>query len=196
MSEHAYPPAPSAMDGGYFAAPVPAQPIGGYGMPSGGAGGWSAAPAPRTGGDVPAWVVVVATVLVLTGAAAGWLGLTMVVTLDAIGAVGAGEGVLVRALLLLLNAAANLVLAHQLLRGAEQARWLVSGLCGWWVVYWLWKTSQLGELTGSAAASPFGSGLGQVGTMLTLGLLLLSGLAAGTAGLLWTSSAGRHFTGR
>lgn len=191
------------LDGGYFAAPVRGVPSG-YGEPA-----WSvpaqvpsgpvppAPPAAR--GEAPGWVWVVATVLALTGIAAGWVGMTAVVALNAVSGLGAaadGEGVLLRALLLMLNAAVNLALAYQLLRGWEPARWAVTAICAWWTAYWLWKTSEMGDLTGMAAATPFMGGLGQLGTMLTLGLLMLAGLAAGTAGLLWTSAVGRHLTGR
>lgn len=190
----------SSPDGGFFAAPLPTASVGSYVPPAAQPTGWGGGPAvpaaPPAAGAVPIWVAAAATVLVLTGAAAGWLGLTLVVTVDAVGVGVDGEGVLVRALLLLLNAAANVVLAHQLLRGSEAARWLVSALCAWWALYWLWKTSQLSDLTGQLGATPFMGGLGQVGTMLTLGLLLLVSLAGATAGLLWTSAAGRHFTGR
>jgi hypothetical protein len=203
MSDYAYPPATGSADGGYFAAPRPAAPAfppaQSYGPPpvqAGGSGVGVGAAASGTLDDVPAWIVVVATVLALTGLAAGWVGLTMVVTLNAVGATMDGEGILLRALLLLGNAGLNAWLGYQLLRGWEPARVVVSAVCAWWVVYWLYKSSQMGDLTGAASASAFLGGIGQIGTMITLGLLLLSALAAGTAGLLWTPSAGRHLSGR
>jgi hypothetical protein len=205
----------SSPDGGFFASTAAAQtvlPGEGYGTPPARPAGWAPpagptnlasggggvpAPSAATGtGEAPAWVVAAATVLALTGLAAGWVGLTIIVALQAVGVAMDGEGVLIRALLLLANGVANGVLAYQLLRGSAVARWAVAGICGWWLLYWLYRTSQMGELTGSVAASPFFSQIGQIGTMATLGLLLLSGLAAATAGVLWTATANRHFAGR
>lgn len=199
---------PGGADGGYFAGPVTAvQPTGGYDGPAGftsstgygvpaqpGGGAPPPAPVPTRDGEPPLWVVAAATVLALTGLAAGWFAITVVVALQAVGAAVDGESVLVRALLLLLNGVANLVIAYQLLRGLAVARLLAAAGCAWWVGYWLWQTSKVSEATGAMAATPFLSGLGQVGTMVTLGLLGLAGLAAATAGVLWHPTAQRHFT--
>lgn len=201
----------SGADGGYFAGPVsPVQPPGGYDGPAGfssagysppeygvpaqpGRGSHVPVPVTAGGGAPPLWVVAAATVLVLTGAAAGWLATTAVVALQAVGGAIDGEGVLVKALLLLLNAVANLAVAYQLLRGSELARWLTAAVCTWWTGYWLWQTSKVSEATGTMAATPFLEGMGQVGTMLTLGLLGLASLAATTAGVLWHPSTRGHF---
>lgn len=194
MTEQAQPSVPSGMDG-YFAPAVAAAPV--FSAPQ--QGGWSAPPEVlrrSLSAEPPMWVVAAATVLVLTGVAAGWLGLTMLVMVDAVGIGLREEGVTARALLLLVNAAVNAGLAHQLLRGQEAARWAASGVCGWWLLYWLWKCSQLSDLSGALSASALPSGVGNVGAVLTLGVLLLGALAAGTGGLLWTSGASDHFSRR
>ena len=195
-----YPQVSGGLDGGYFAGPVvtqPAYPPAGYGPPPAQTGGWGGTPAQppaATSDQPPIWVVAAATVLVLTGAAAAWVGVTVVVAVNGLGAGMDAEGALVRALLLLVNAALNVALAYQLLRGAAAARLVVAGVCGWWVLYWLYQTSKASEATGSLATAALPVSLGGIGTMVVLGLLGLASLAAATAGVLWTSSAGRHFS--
>lgn len=210
QEQHGYAPVATGADGGFFAPPRPADPArgqGGYGYgptppglsggpSSGGPGGGHAV----TGG-VPAFVAAAAAFLVLAGVAALWLGLAGMVVVNAAHVpVGAGTPVdsfVLRGLFLLGNGAADFYLAYQLVRGQQLARILASVVCGWWVLYWIYQASKASSAFGkaSAAAREWGlPGMGQVGTVATLGLLLLAAWAGVTAWLVWSPSASKHFS--
>lgn len=210
QEQHGYAPVPTGADGGFFAPPRPAEPAwgqGGHGYgptPPASFGGPSSG-GPVGGhavtGGVPAFVAAAAAFLVLAGVAALWLGLAGMVVINAAHVpVGAGTEVVdsfvLRGLFLLGNGAADFYVAYQLVRGQQLARILASVVCGWWVLYWIYQASQASSAFGKMAASPLASGfgIGQVGTVATLGLLLLSAWAGVTAWLVWSPSASKHFS--
>jgi hypothetical protein len=194
-------------DGGYFAAPIPqAAPVYGYGPLTGSGGPAADSPGRSATDGVPPLVVAAVAALVMAAVAALWLGLTMIVTVHAAESVArdvtggaarslGGSGFTTRGLLLILNGVANCWLGVQLVRGWSPARVIVTGLCGWWVCYWLYQAARATHAFGQLAGSPFGSfGFGQLAFMATVGILLLAGWAAATAALLWTTGSSRHFS--
>lgn len=194
---------PPGFDGGYFATATPstfaAPHVGapGYGPTPGVPGGSDPRPPlPVPGGptSLPTPVVISAAFLLLAGVGALWSGLTVLVSLNSLpfAASPVGDSLNLRGWLLLLNGAGNLYLAFQLLRGWNPARVLTTVVCGWWLLYWLYQTSQASRAFGELMGSPFGN-LGGLGFMITLGLLLLAGWAAATAGLLWLPGVSPHF---
>jgi hypothetical protein len=210
QEQHGYAPAPTGADGGFFAPPRPAEPAWGQGgigygpTPPGSFGGPSSG-GPVGGravtGGVPAFVAAAAAFFVLAGVAALWLGLAGMVVVNAAHVpVGAGTEVdsfVLRGLFLLGNGAVDFYLAYQLVRGQQLAKILASVVCGWWVLYWIYQASQASSAFGkaSSAAREWGlHGLGQVGTVATLGLLLLAAWAGATAWLVWSPSASKHFS--
>jgi hypothetical protein len=142
----------------------------------------------------PPLVVAAASSLVIAAVAALWLGLTMLVALNAFGG-GAGSGRLgFDGVFLVANGLADLYLAYQLIRGSDAARWVVSGMCGCWVIYWLYEVSRTNHAFRQLSATPFGStGFRDIALMATFGVLLLAGWAGTTVGLLWMTSTVRHF---
>ena len=143
----------------------------------------------------PPLVVAACAFLVLAGIAALWLGLTIFVVLHGVQGTSGPEGsaMAVRGAVLLVNGAGDLALPYLLLRGSQSARLGTATMCGAWVLYWLVQTSHVSKAVGSLSSSPFQS-LGGLGTMTTLGLLLLAGWATVTALLLWAPGADDHFT--
>lgn len=164
---------------GYFAAPLSTATL--------------PVPAPQLG--PPPYVVAAVTSLALASVAAAWVALTGLVALNAFGGTSDGPSLL-KALFLLANAAGNGVLGVWLLQGVAPARALSSLLCGGWTLYWLAQAGKARHALGLVTDSPFGgSGVGQLATMATLGVLLLAGWAAATAALLWAPGNSRHFSG-
>ncbi len=197
-------PSASPPDGGYFAAPLPATPAWsgeGYGTPLAAGGAVPVGPTSAAAGPagVPPFVAAAVAFLLLAAVAAVYTGLSGLVLVQAthtsVGGGAPGDGVVARSLLLLVNGAANLYVAWLLVQGQHLGRILASLVCGGWVCYWLYETSRVSSAFGKVSHSAFGDlvGLGQIGTVATLGLLLLAGWAAVTALLLWMSSASRHF---
>lgn len=154
-----------------------------------------APPVPMVEPNLPPYVVAAVTSLALTSVAATWVALTGLVALHAFGGTYDGPS-LAKALLLLLNVAANGVLGARLLRGWAPARPLLSVICGGWTLYWLVQAGKAHHVLAQLMDSPFGGGgLGQVAAMATLGVLLLAGWAAATAALLWAPGNSRYFSG-
>jgi hypothetical protein len=220
VTQQPFQPVGSSFDGGFFAPPPPprADPPAygppGYGPPArpdgaGTDGGWRAR---LSLGDVPPLVAVAAAYLVLAGVAALWLSLSAAVVTSSVHLPLRGA---VETTLLLTNGVGNLVLASLLVRGWALSRPLATGVCAWWVLYWLHVASQVhGAFRVLSRPFPASSGLdpsvfgpnafgatgftppgfGAIATMLTLGVVLLALWAALTAAVLWTPSAARHFS--
>jgi hypothetical protein len=193
--------APPGLSGGYFAPPVGAVPPTQDGLAARPGG-----PDLRSLDDVPAFVLVAATVVLLIGVAAGWTGAMALSVIHAFagaareaGVVGAGlptGQVGVRGVILLLNGCANLVLAYYLVRGRSAARWAVSGVCTWWLLYWLYEVAQAQRASAQLTSTPVFGTFGQVGLTASVGMMLLAALATVTVGLLWMASSSPHFARR
>jgi hypothetical protein len=126
--------------------------------------------------------------------AAIWLGLSLLTLVSAFGGDDGTTEATFDGWFLLLNGVVDIPLAYYLLRRVQAARWLITAICAFWLVYWLYQLTRISGAS-SVLRDLVGNRFGGLTLMADLGLLLLAGWAAVTGALLWLSGSSRHFSG-